>query len=453
MNVDRTTPYEDTSFWARQYGPYEPNPPLRGDLDVDVAIVGGGLSGLNTAREVRDTDSGATVVVLESAVVGHGPSGRNGGFSMLLFGLEPEFTAWRWGRERLVESHRYMQRAVAYVKQLVETHQLNSDYRHCGFIRTSYSAPQLRRLEKTYALFRELGIDDGMQFLSAADMRGQFFNDRYLGGLFERESGLLNPCKHVRELKRLAGEAGARVFEQTPVTGVRREGSCIRLQTPGGAVRAQKVVLATNAYSRRIPDLPRLRSRQAPVWTFQVVTEPLSEDQWASIGWADGQGFEDNRQLVHYFRPTVDGRITMGGGDITAPFGEDLDQDFAPRIWRHLEDHLRWIYPQLRDVAFAYRWGGPVSVNVDLTPEIGFLGDERVIYFTGCMGHAVSMIHLNGRLIADLVAGRRTDLTDFWIVNRKAIPWPPEPVSFLAKQGIRWVLRGWDAIEERSLRR
>ena len=453
MSVDATTRLEETSFWARQLGPYEPGPCLRGELEVDVAVVGGGFTGLNTARELRESSPETSVAVLESAVVGYGASGRNGGFSMKLFGLEPEFTLRRWGRERTVAAHRFMERAVACVRELVEKHQLASDYRHTGFVRVAYGEPQLRRLEKTLALHRTLGIDGDLRLLSAEELRAEVHTQRYRGGLAERETGLLNPCKHVRELKRLAEAAGARIFECTPVTGIQRSGGRLVLETPQGRVRAQRLVLATNAYSRRVPDLPGLRSRQAPVWTFQVVTEPLSDAQWESIGWAHGQGFEDNRQLIHYFRPTLDRRISMGGGDVETPFGEGLDHDHSPRIWRHLESHLRWIFPQLEGVRFDYRWGGPVSVNLDMAPEVGFLGDERVIYATGYIGHGVSASHLVGRLIADLVAGRHSDLTDFWIVNRKAIPWPPEPLSFALKQGVRAALRAWDAWEERRLRR
>lgn len=452
MTVDRTTRLEETSFWARQIGPYEPGLPLRGSLDVDLAIVGAGFTGLNTAREFCDSHPGASVAVLESAVVGYGASGRNGGFNMKLFGLEPEVTVLRWGRERMVAAHHFMARAVSFVRDLVAKHDLESDYRHCGFARVSYNERQLRRLEKTLDLYRRLGIDQDLRRLSAEELRGQIHTDRYQGGLFETESGILNPCKHVRELKRLAEKAGARVYECTPVTGIQRQGGRIRLSTPEGEIHAEKLVLATNAYSRLVPDLPRIRSRQAPVWTFQVVTEPLSNAQWESIGWAERQSFEDNRQLIHYFRPTVDGRITMGGGDVATPYGDGLDRDFSPRIWRHLEDHLRWIFPQLRGLGFEYRWGGPVSVNFDMSPEVGFIGDERIVYATGYIGHGVSMSHLNGRLIADLLAGERTELTDFWIVNRKAIPWPGEPLSYLGKMLVRSALRAWDLIEERGLR-
>lgn len=451
--VDELARLEESSFWARRYGAYTPSDALAGDMDVDVAVVGGGFTGLTTAREFRRDNPGANVALVESAIVGWGASGRNGGFSMKLFGLEPELTRMRWGTERTVAAHRYAQRAVAFVKDLVEREGLDSDYRHTGMFRVSYSARQLRRIERTYALFRELGLDDDMSFWSHDQLRGEFTTDRYLGAIYERETGILDPCKHVRELKRLAVESGVQVYERTPVQRVERRGDVVAVVTPNGTIRARKVVLATNAYSRSIAGLPKLRSRQVPVWTFQVVTEPLTEAEWASIGWRNGQSLEDNRQLVHYFRPTVDGRITMGGGNVLIPWGDDLDHDFSPKIWRHCEQHLKWIFPQLAHVRMAYRWGGPVSVNADLTPDIGFIGDPRVIYSVGCIGHGVSLGHLNGRLIADLLGERKTDLTDFWIVDRKAIAWPPEPISVCAKTLIHRGLQLWDAFEEAGLRR
>ena len=453
--MGKSTGYEETSFWAKGYGPYEPSDPLRGHVDADVAVIGAGFTGLNVAREVAASSPGATVAVLEAAVVGFGASGRNGGFSMTLFGLEPELTALRWGRERLVDAHRYMQRAVAFVRELVERHELDSDYEHTGFVRVSYTDAQLRRLQKTHALYRKLGLDGDMRMLSAEELRGKVKTSRYVGGLFERETGIMDPCKHVRELKRLAEEAGVLVFERSPVTAIRRETGAggVRLSTPEGSVRAGKVVLATNAYTRLVPGVSALRNAQLPVWTYQVVTERLDKSTWRALGWEGRESFEDNRQLIHYFRRTADGRITMGGGDVGLHFDGSLDHDASPSTWAHLQDHLRWLFPQLRDVRFDYRWGGPVSVNPDMTPEIGFLGDERVVYSTGCIGHGVSMCHLNGRLIADLVTDRKTELTDFWIVNRRAIPWPGDTLSRIGAYGIHGALRAWDRFEERRLAR
>ncbi|MDF5918966.1 FAD-binding oxidoreductase [Pseudomonas aeruginosa] len=150
--------------------------------------------------------------------------------------------------------------------------------------------------------------------------------------------------------------------------------------TEKGRVVADKVVIATNAYSREVPDSRTLKARQYPLWTYQIVTEPLTAAQWESIGWKDRQSFGDNRQMLHYYRPTVDGRIAMGGGDAIVYKTGALVETPSAMSWKHCEAHLKWIYPQLKDVRIDYRWGGPVSVNVDMVPEISFVDDERIIY-------------------------------------------------------------------------
>jgi glycine/D-amino acid oxidase-like deaminating enzyme len=263
----------------------------------------------------------------------------------------------------------------------------------------------------------------------------------------------MHPTKHVRELKRLAVEAGAEIYEQTPATLIERQGDEVVLTTPGGTVRAKKVVLATNAYTHLLEGLKKTRSRQFPMWTSVIVTERLTDEQWASIGWANRQAMEDVRQLLHYFRPTADGRILIGGQDIHAPWGmhKNMDHDHNPETWRGLEAHVKRMFPSLRDVKVAYRWCGAISVNADMTPEIGFVGDERIISSTGCIGHGVSLTHLNGRLIADLLNDNKTELTDFWIVNRNAIRLPGKVLSFLGTKAVRATLKTADKIFERNM--
>jgi len=452
MMVNNQSLFEEKSFWLRNFGDYSPNPPLDEALQADVAIIGGGFTGLNTAWQFKKDNPNARVVVLEGAVIGFGASGRNGGFNMKLFGLEPEMTVLRWGKDKMIDAHCYMQKAVAHTRSLIEANDLQCDYRHSGMFRVSYTPKQLKRVEKTYQLFQKLGIDDDMCWYSQDQLQQEFHTERFIGGMYESETGILNPCKQVREIKRLAESVDVEIYELSPATGIERKGSEIVVNTESGRVTAEKLVIATNAYSRHINVARKLKNRQFPLWSFQVVTEPLSPEQWQSIGWHKQQSFEDNRQLVHYFRPTVDGRISMGGGDVITPNSECMDRDFSPNIWRHCEAHLKWIYPQLENVRIEYRWGGPVSVNMDMTPEIGFLDDERIIYASGCIGHGVSLTHLNGRTIADLLNGSKTELTDFWIVNRKAISLPGNTLAYMGGKTIRRGLQVWDWWEERGLK-
>jgi glycine/D-amino acid oxidase-like deaminating enzyme len=440
--------YSDKSFWLATYGDYLPNPALPGDLKVDIAIIGGGFTGLSAAYNLRKDDQGLSVVVLEGEVVGFGASGRNGGFSMTLFGLEPAVTKAIFGHQRTVEAHRYMERAVDYVDELIKEHNIQSDYWYPGFLRAATTPGYVKRIQHDLEILTSMGIT-GISWIDSDQIKNEVNSPRFLGGWWEPRSGLLNPAKQVRELKRLAIQSGAQVYENTPVLEIHRDG-ILTLTTPNGKVTAKKVIFATNGYSHLFPQLKR---KQVPAFTHMVVTEPLSPAQLEPIGWKNRQGLEDARNLVHYFRLTIDNRITMGGSDVSLAYGGDMEHDLNSHTFADLERDIIWIFPHLKGIQITHRWGGPVSVPLDMAPAIGYLGDRRAIYSLGCVGHGVSMTHLNGRTLADLALERKSDLTDVWFVNRRMIPWPPEPLRMVASQAIRGYLRLEDSMFERHITR
>lgn len=438
--------HRDKSFWLATYGPYTPNPAVQGEVSVDVAIIGGGFTGLSTAYNLRRDDASIRVAALESEVIGYGASGRNGGFSMTLFGFEPSLTKRLFGQQRTAEAHRYMERAVDYVDALVREHRMQSDYWFPGFLRVATTPAYARRIQHDLKVLTDMGIS-GIEWIDAQRVRAEVDSPLFLGAWWEPRCGLLNPAKQVRELKRVAEQSGALVYEGTPVTEIQR-GPHFTLRTPDGVVRAEKIVLATNAYSHLIPEL---RSKQVPVFTHMVVTEPLTPERLGPIGWKNRQGIEDARNLVHYVRLTADGRLAMGGSDVTLAYGRSMEHDLNARVFADLERDVVRLFPSLAGVRFTHRWGGPVSVPTQMVPDIGRLGDDRAFYSLGCVGHGVSLTHLNGRTLADLVRGRKSDLTDVWFVKRRAIPWPPEPVRFVLSHAVRGYMRIEDRLHERHL--
>lgn len=436
-----STNFKEKSYWmtTRDYSPGEP---LKEDIDVDVAIVGGGFTGLSSAYHIKKAEPNMRVALLESQVIGFGASGRNGGFNMTLFGLTMQITAFRFSKAKTKEAHQYMERAVDYLRDLISDLNIDCDYEHSGFLRVATSEKYKKRILHEMNLAHELGID-GIEWLEKDQTQEQVRSAMYLGAWWEPRCGILNPAKLAWGWADVIRPMGVDIYENSPVAEIIREGGKVRLDTPSGVVRADKVVMATNAWSHLFKELKR---KQVPVWTHIVMTEPLKEAQFKEIGWQNRQGIEDARNLVHYYRLTIDNRLVMGGRDVSLSYGTDMDKDLNSITFEGLKDDVRELFPALKDTKFTHEWGGPVSVPLDMAPAIGYVGDKNVVYSLGTVGHGVSMTQLNGRTVADLILERHTDLTDVFFVNRRTIPWPPEPMRNLTIKAILGYMHWEDRI-------
>lgn len=435
----------EPSFWVRSYGPYTPNPPLVGDHRADVVIIGAGFAGLSTAFHLKQADPGATVVVLEAEYVGYGASGRNGGFSMTVFGVSLTVTHMLHGKERTREAYHYMVDAVAYLERLVREHDLACDFHRAGFLRVATTPGYARRIQEEMDLAASIGLD-GIEWWGRDRVQEAVHSPIFLGGWWEPRCALVHPAKLVRELKRLAEGAGAIVYEHTPVRAVAAVPGGVVVSTPQGQVRADKVVFATNAWSHRFAWTRRL---QVPAWTYMIATAPLTPEQWQAIGWQQGMGIEDARNLIHYIRPSPDGRLLIGGGPVPLSWGERMRDDRDAGAFRHLRAFLHTLFPQLKRVTITHHWGGPFSATLDLVPALGYVYDHRAVYNVGCLGHGVSLMPSNGRILADLVLERRSNLTDLWFVDRRVWKWPPEPWRWLTSLAVRGYLQAEDFWYER----
>ena len=438
-------PFREKSYWLSTRD-YTPGSPLSGDLDVDVAIVGGGFTGLSTAYHLKKASPGLRIALLESEVIGFGASGRNGGFNMTLFGLTLGITAIRFGKQRAREAHHYMEKAVDLLQGLVADLKLDCDYEHPGFLRAATSEKYRARILEEIELAHKLGLP-GIEWLEKDQLAREVRSPMYLGAWWEPRCGILNPAKLAWSWKEVITGMGVAVYEKSPVAEIRRQSGKIVLATTGGRIRADKVVMATNAWSHFFPEM---RRKQVPVWTHIVLTEPIDQKAFAEIGWQNRQGIEDARNLVHYYRLTADNRLLMGGRDISLPASDDnMDQDANPVTFAGLKEDVRQLFPALKRIRFTHEWGGPVSVPLDMAPALGYLGDKNMVYSLGCVGHGVSLTHLNGKTLCDMVLDRQTDLTDVFFVNRRTIPWPPNPIRNLAAKAIlgymHWEDRRFDA--------
>lgn len=435
------------SFWLESIGKRPPRRPWRGDDKVDVAVVGGGFTGISTALHIKERQPELRVAVLEGNTVAWGASGRNAGFSMTLFGLELGITAFRFGKARAKEADDYMVKAVEYTRKLVRQHDIDCDYEEQGMVTVATNPNQYKRLYKQFELAQKLGLHD-TEWCDGPRVREWVDSPTYLGGWHDPLCALLNPAKLAVGMAAAAEAAGVDIFEYSPVAAL-HPGPTVTLEigsagAVAGTVRADRVVLATNAFTSAFP---QLRRTQAPVHTYIVLTEPLTDKQIEAIGWRKRIGVEDGRNLIHYYRLTPDNRLLMGGHDIAYYYGNRTDGDHSPAIAERIQDHVRWTFPALADVKFTHHWGGPISVSLDMVPVIGRLGGN-VFYSVGCMGHGVSLTQLNGRTLADLVLDTPSELTDAFFVGRKVVPLPPEPLRFPVIQAIANVFRlqdRWDA--------
>jgi glycine/D-amino acid oxidase-like deaminating enzyme len=439
-------PDSPLSLWLDTYGPYAPEPPLAGELAVDVAVIGGGFTGVATANALRRAAPGLSVALLEARTIGYGASGRNGSFAMTVVGLGFGTTALIRGKQFLKDAHAYMERAVDTLDELILREHLDCDRIRPGFLRAATTASYVKKLQHEIELMASLGFS-GIDWIDREAVRSRVGSPRYLGAMWEPRLLLVNPAKLVREEKRLALAAGVRVLENTPVEEITSMPR-FRLRTPAGAVIAEKLVFATNAYSHLFPVLKRA---QIPAFTYMIATEPLSDERLAPIGWAGREGIEDARNLIHYYRLTPDRRIVLGGGPVGLTWANALDGDDSEAAWKHLEEHLTFLFPSLSGVRITHRWGGPFSVTLNLTPALGHLGDRRAVYSLGCIGHGVSMSHLNALTLTDLLLERQSELTASPFVDRTVIPWPPEPLRISVAGALRGYLRLEDWFHERGM--
>jgi glycine/D-amino acid oxidase-like deaminating enzyme len=444
------TDKESPGTWLDAYGgtPYQPNPALESDIRADVAIVGGGYTGLSTAYYLRRSDPSLRVVVLESNFVGYGASGRNGGCLKPQLGLGLSSLVRRLGLEGARSAHKFMLRAVDHVGQIIREHDIDCEYGDSGLLMVACNSAEVKRVQAEMRLAHRLGMEE-VRWLEGEEVRSEVNSPLFLAGI-EEHCRVFNPLKLVRGMKGMAESAGAEIYEGTPVQALHTQPR-LRLETPSGSAAADKVVLATNAFSGRIR---QLRGKALPLFVYAVATEPLSEEQLAAVGWRRRHWIYDGRRIAFGYRLTSDNRLRIGVGDIAYFYGGSLDHPQHRPARRLLEKRIAEVFPSLAGVPTAHHWGGPVSFPLDFFPAMGYLGsNQRVVYSLGYMGWGVPLATIAGQILRDLVRGERSELTELPFVNRRVIPLPPEPLRSAFVQAVRGAMQAEDGWAARKVQR
>ncbi len=436
--------YRSKSWWLESL-PHTitPNPSLEGTQKADVVVIGGGYTGLSVGYHLKQINTGIDVRIIESDVCGYGASGRNGGFSMTLFGLTKGITKFRFNDEKAKSAHQYMEEAVDYLHDVITQNNIDCDYERSGYLLVGTSPAQVKRINHDFKIMEKWGLG-GVERWSRDRLSAEFETNFYKEGWFEPRCGIVNPARLARGMKDLAEKNGVVIYEQSPVKKFGKKAtSGFIVHTEKGIIESEYLVFATNAYSILFP---KLKNLQIPAFTHIVISEPLTQKQYESIGWKNRTGIEDARDLIHYYRLTKDNRIVMGGGDVSFGYGGDLNKDLNDKIFGLLETHVPEVFPQLKGIQFTHRWGGPVSITLDMAPVIGYLGkDKTAIFSLGCMGHGVSLTTLNGKTIAELITGQQTHRTNMFFVGRKMFPWPSDTISY----GLGNAIRGFMKLEDK----
>ncbi|MGZ4298044.1 MAG: NAD(P)/FAD-dependent oxidoreductase [Solirubrobacteraceae bacterium] len=416
---------EPRPFWMAALTDRAPHEPLAATAEADLCIIGGGYTGLWAALAAKAQDPDREITVLEATRCGNGASGRNGGFmeASLTHGLANGLSRFPDEIEQLEKLGR---ENFDGLRADLVTHEIECDYETPGVLVAALEPRELAELDEEAELLRRFGYE--VAVLDAAAVRAQINSPTYLGALWNRaDSALVHPGRLADGLRAAVARAGVRIHELSPVRALNRTGAAISVRAEGGVIRAPKVLLATSAYP---PLVSTVRRYIAPIYDYALVTEPLSREQHASIGWTDRQGVADMGNQFHYYRPTPDGRILWGGYDAVYRYGGDVgphrDEDDA--TFAKLSQHFFTTFPQLEGLRFSHRWGGAIDTCSRFSVFFGKAYGGRLVYALGYTGLGVGASRFGARVALDLLDGRAAPATQLTMVRRRPVPFPPEPL-------------------------
>lgn len=373
---------------ARQGTPY---PVLDQDLQADVCVVGGGLTGVNAALELAER--GLSVILLEARRIGWGASGRNGGQLIRGIGHDVSGFARHVGQDGV----RYLKQAgidsVALVARRIEQYGIACDLRW-GFCELANTPAQFAAFEEEQRDLAELGYRHETRLVEPGRMHEIVASDLYAGGLVDMGSGHLHPLDLVQGEARAAHGLGVRIFEQSPVLRI-EHGSTVTLHTARGKVRAQSLVLGCNAHLDELE--PRLTGKVLPAGSYVVATERLPESLARALI-PQNMALCDQKVGLDYYRLTADNRLLFGGAcHYSGRDPKDIGAYMRPKVLK--------VFPQLADVRLDYQWGGMIGITANRFPQVGRLAQHPNVYYAqGYSGHGLNVTHWTAKLLAEAIA-------------------------------------------------
>lgn len=426
--------FEQTIFapyWPSTIAAPNTNTPQNGALHCDIAIVGAGFTGLWTALKARERYPDARIVVLEGRKLAQAASGRTGGFAApsISHGVMNAITRWPDEAGKLI---RLGQENLDQMEEDIAAYRIDAEFERTGKLNIARTPWEVEGLSAMAEGYKKHGI--ACTLLGGNELGEWLETPLYTAGLFEPNYAYVNPAKLVAGLARCCLERDIQIFEDSRVSQVKQSADRVLLSTEHGQLSAQKVILATNADA---PLLRQLRSRIVPIFDYTIMTEPLSDEQLAAMGWHDRYGVADSGNQFHYSRKTADNRILWGGYDAVYFSGSNRDDALLNRnkSYAQLEENLLSTFPQLAGVNFSHAWGGIIDTSARLTHFVGTAMGGRVAYAVGFTGQGVTATRFAALSMLDLLDGVKTNRTTLRMTRSWPVPFPPEPFRQLA---IRW---------------
>lgn len=422
------------SYWMNQAEPgVQPRHTSTGDLTADVVIVGGGFVGLWTALSIKEHEPECRVVVLEQDVCGGGASGRNGGFVMSWWPKIQSLLKF-CSRDEALFLATAAEKAIYELGEFCDANAIDAAFTQSGWLWTATCEAHLGAWEGTVAACEKLGAKP-FEMLSRSEVAKRTGSPIHIGGVIEKSNATVQPAALVRGMKRVAESLGVIIREGCAV-GEIQPGSPARLATNLGRVSADRVVLATNAWSTAISELNK---KIVAVGSSVVVTQPIPR-KLRQMGWSGGESITNSQMMVNYYRTTQDGRIVFGKGTGNLSFGSKMTSVFSddPAGVDLTTQSFRDTYRDLGDEPIDSFWSGPIDRTYDSLPIFGALSNtDNIFYGIGWSGNGVGPSRLGGRILASLALGRKDVWSSCSLVGRSTRSFPTEPFRYVGGMLVR----------------
>ena len=424
-------------YWLDDAEAPETESMLTGHLSTDLLIVGAGFTGLWTALIAKERNPERDVILIDAGESAHAASGRNGGFvhASLTHGFMNGYIRWP---EELKDITRMGHQNFQEMAATIEKYDIKCDWRMSGELEVASTLREVAELHDRPELAAEFG--DTFIWLDADQVKARVNSPTFEGALYEPYgAALVDPAQLAWGLRRVCLSLGVQLFENSKVETLEDHGDTIEAHTALGSITARRVALATNAFRSHIG---RVRRRVVPVYDYVLATEPLSEEQWKSIGWDGYEGISDAGNQFHYYRRTPDGGILWGGYDTIYHSRNGIGPQFEndPNSYARLADHFFQVFPQLEGLKFSHAWGGAIDTCSRFSPFWGTAHGGKSAYVAGFTGLGVGASRFGASTMLDFLDDIDSEARRLKMVRTQPVPFPPEPFRSIAIAITRWSL-------------